>query len=338
MKIIEDRVGQFLVGHTDNYLFDELSIEFLEKNGFDKILKGIPVPVKKKDMVDLSLKKIAESMAFIIGCDINFKHRDSYVEFIIKNYSKDFAKYLMGEGVEGAAKNDYDFACILFRAAILIDPDNVDALYCYGRACKDMYETGGSEDFVGALKAEALEAFEKVTIKRPDFDMAHYFLAYAYMNLGMYLKAKLTFEDFTKITKEAELKKEALQWIEKLEEPVKIEAAYTLVVSGHFEEGIEALIPYSEDERYSNWWPLWQYLGVAYKSLGNLEMAEGSFLKVLQLSPSNLDTMEELVEVYNAMRNEEKVQKYKHKIEIVKENIEKDRNIMPVSEEKEKLS
>lgn len=50
---INDRIGEFLVGHLDSYIFDELSDDFLKKNGFFEILSGVPVPVRKDDMVNL---------------------------------------------------------------------------------------------------------------------------------------------------------------------------------------------------------------------------------------------------------------------------------------------
>ena len=43
---------------------------------------------------------------------------------------------------------------------------------------------------------------------------------------------------------------------------------------------------------------------------------------VLQLSPSNLETMEDLVKIYRRMGDEEMASKYEKKIEVVKGNIQ----------------
>lgn len=341
---INDRIGKFLVGHLDSFIFDELSDNFLKKNGFFEILSGVPVPVRKDDMVDLSIKKITINMAFVIGCDPNFKYRDNYIEFIKLNYGLDFGMYLLQEGVEAAEKNDFDFTCIMSRAAFLINPDNVDAIYCYGRACSDSYKNGGSEAFVGAFKAEAIEAFEKTTLKRPNFKDAFYYLGYAYMNLGLYIKAKLTFEEFVKIAEEdiIELReeeqlvpeeyemikgwiKEVEEWISKLEEPVKIEEGYNMVMSGRYREGIDILSQYTDREEYKTFWPMWYYIGVAYKELDMSDMAEAAFISVLRVSPSNLYAMEELVHIYKSQGRSDMVEKYENKIALVKENAEKDR-------------
>ncbi len=330
-KTYTDRIGEYLRPHTDEFFFDELSDAYLARTGMADVLTGVPVPIRKTELTGLTNVKIARSMATIIGCDLNFKYRDNYVAFINRSFGKDFARALVADGVDGAAKSDFDYACICFRAALLLDPENVDALYCYGRACKDSYEIGEGEEYVGRYKAESLEAFEKLTLAAPEFDMGFYFLGYAYLNLGLYLKAGLTWDEFLRITAEDEgaegdekqkMREEVLEWKEKLEEPIKIEAAYNKILSGKFQAGIDELLPYTTDERFNTWWPMWFYLGTAYESIGDAEEAEKAFLEVLRYSPSNIDAMKELVDIYTSLGNEERAAKYRTKIEIVNRNAE----------------
>lgn len=328
---LQDRIGEFLFPHTKDYIFDELSENYLKKNNFFDILSNVPVPIRKDDLTNLTNVKIAHNMAVIIGCDINFKFRDSYVEYIRRSFGTDFAKPLINEGIEAASKNDFDYACILFRAALLIDPKSSDALYCYARACKDSYEIGEGEDYVGRYKAEALESFERLTMDKPDFDMGFYFLGYAYLNMGLYIKAQLTWKDFLALIEgdESEEKKAMREEIEErladLEEPVLIETGYNCILSNRFADGINILSSYEESERFKNWWPLWYYLGIAYKNIDDVEKAKESFLKVLKLSPSNIEAMTELVEIYKITGEKELEEKYANKIKLVQRNIEEER-------------
>ncbi len=336
MDEIKDRIGMFLRPHLSDFIFDELSEAYLEKNGLTEILKGVPIPIRKTELNSITTLTIARGMAFVMGCDPAFEYVDNYKAYILKAFDKRFAQGLIADGVDGAQKNDFDYACIQFRAAMIIDPDNIDAMYCYGRACKDAYELGEEEDFIARFKAESLEAFEQVTLRKPEFAEAYYFLGYGYINLGLYVKAKLTWEEFVRLTADEEKKKEIEERLTALDQPVKIEAGYNLVLAGKYQEGIEALSPYKEGE-YSQWWPLWYYLGAAYQGLEMTEEAIVHFLEVLKLSPSNVETMKELVKAYEIIGDKEKVEKYNKKIAIVAENVEKDR-LEAIAGKNEKLS
>ncbi|NLD10976.1 MAG: tetratricopeptide repeat protein [Clostridiales bacterium] len=322
---LNDRIGEYLIPRVDEYVFDELSDNYLAKAGITDILKDVPIPIKKTEMTGLTTLTIAKNMACIIGCDINFKYRDNYIEYIKRTFSAEFAKPLISEGVDEATSDNYEGACVLFRAAMLIDPDAKNAYFCYGRACKDAYENGEGEEYIGRFKAESLEAFEQTTLKDPSFDMGFYFLGFAYVNLGLYIKAKLTWDDFMKLSKEADLRDEVGQFLDKLVEPCKIEEGYNDVLSGRFQQGVDILSPYESDDRFNTWWPLWYYLGCAYKGLEDADEAEKHFLKALQFSPSNVDSMKELVELYKALGNDDKAEKYSNKIDLVMSNAALDR-------------
>ncbi|MCQ2550996.1 MAG: hypothetical protein MJ146_02240 [Clostridia bacterium] len=326
----EDRIGEYLYPHIKTYVFDELSRDYLKKNDLLDILAGIPIPINTKNMTGLNSVEIAINMAFVMGVNPTFEHNPRYVKYIerkldplfMEHYSRPFVEYLVSEGISAAEKKDYDVACIFFRAALVVDPNQTDALYCYARACKDSYELGEDEDYVARFKAESIEAFEYLTLEKPDFADAYYYLGYGYLNLGLYIKAKLTFEEFLKKTDDEELKKEVSERLATLDDPIEIEQGYNMIATGKFEEGYEKLSQYKEGP-FSNWWPLWYYLGIAAKELG-LEEAEEDFLKVLTLSPSNIETMKELVNIYKKNGDSVKQEKYLKKIEICEGNMAED--------------
>lgn len=108
------------------------------------------------------------------------------------------------------------------------------------------------------------------------------------------------------LSQDKEMREEISELLEKLVEPSKIEEGYNAIISGRNEEGISILEPYEDDERFNSWWSLRYYLGVAYKELGSIPRAEELFIETLKLSPSNIDAMKELVDIYSAAGDQNK--------------------------------
>ncbi|MGI6211655.1 MAG: tetratricopeptide repeat protein [Anaerovoracaceae bacterium] len=326
-KQSKDRIREYLVPKLDEYLFDELSEDFLRRAGIYDIMHHVPVPIRASDFEggEISSVRIARNMVFVIGCDNEFPHVEAYRACILRMYKKDFAKPMINEGVEAAQNGDFEEACIDFRGALQIDPESKDAMFCYGRACKDAYENSEDEEYIARFKSQALNCFERLTLMAPDFDMGFYYLGFSYLNLGLYLKAKLTFESFMKLSEDEDLRKEVSGFLIKLQEPVKIESGCNEILRGDFRRGVDKLSVYRDDKRFNTWWPLWYYLGIGYEGLGDAEQSEACFLEVLKLSPSNEEAMKELIEIYQVTGQPQKVEKYKKKIETVRRNKELDR-------------
>ena len=349
--LANDRIKEYLIPYLDEFIFDELTEEYLTKIGMSDILGGVPVPFKKTELNDLSGINMARAMAMVIGCDPVFKHAEAYKVFIKRAFGGDFVTPLLAEGVGLANGEKFERACICFRGAICLEPANSDAVYSYARACRDCYTAGEGEEYVGRFKAESLEAFERLTLMVPDFEMGYYYLGYGYLNLGLYTKARLTFKTFMEVTDEGhfdkaaseilalrkdmskeelseewnKLRAEVGEWIDKLEEPVRIEEAYNHVLAGRYEEGIAGLEPYCDNEAYNTWWPLYYYLGVAYEQIGSDEKAMDSYRKVLEFSPSNIEAMECIIRIGERRGDSELAEKYREKIKIVNRNREEER-------------
>lgn len=375
-----DRIGELLTEHLKEMVFDELSDAYLKKAGVEDILKGVPVPIRKTEMTGITVLKIALNMGFVFGVDPGFKYKDNYIQYILRNFDKNFSNGLIAKGLDEAQEEKFEESCIYFRAAIQVDPDNANAYYCYGRGLKDRYERmsqddemadigtydrSAREDIIGRYKAESMEAFEVAVEKDPKLADGYYYLGYAYLNMGLYVKAKLVWDKYMELSGAEPLtgdantdkvRKEAREDIElrlaQLEEPVKIEEGYNLILTGKFEEGISALKPYT-DGKFAGWWPLWFYLGTAYRELAKASRAEYEaagegdassdevtraayeeaakhFTQVLRLDPSNKDAMNELIEIYKFLSDSRMVEKYTKKIAIISENAEADRELMRI--------
>lgn len=322
-------------------LFDELSDAYLDKAGVKDIIGGVPVPVNPGEDGELSTLSIALNMARVIGGDSSYPYVEQYLRYIRHICGDDAVKVIISEGAKAADRGAFELACMYFRAALAIDQKSLAALFLYGRACKEAYEREAaeaeegfsdtnaaelSESYIGSFKAESMEAFELLTMLHPDYDMGYYFLGYAYLNLGLYTKAQLTWETFMKLHEDQdELREEIEERLTALSEPVLIEQGCNKVMSGDYQGGLDILNKYTEGS-YSPWWPLWYYIGVAESALGNTEAAISSYKQALVYSPSNIEVMNELVALYQAVGDAEGAEKYSRKIEIVQNNIAEEAN------------
>lgn len=300
-------------------LFDELSDSYLEKAGVKDILTGVPVPVMPGEDGELTTLSICLNMAKAIGAETNYPYKEQYIDYINFVTDGDPIPVLLSFGAKEADAENYEVACMYFRAILAMEPKNRDALYLYGRACKGAYDREEmEEEYVGNFKAESLEVFELLTMLHKEFDMGYYFLGYAYANLGLYTKAKLTWDTFLQLHSQVdELRDEIEERLESLTEPLIIEQGCNKIMSGDFQGGKEILEPF-KDSPYKDWWPLYYNLGLAAEGLGNSEEAIAMHKKVLTYTPSNTEIMQELVDLYTALGDEANAEKYRKKIEIVK--------------------
>lgn len=320
----KDRIGKYLEKYGDEFVFDEFSPKYLEKERLSDIMKGVPVPLRTRDVVDfhgpkgLPLAHLAENMARVMGINPDFQYAPSYMRYIRKYFNDKIVDALVKEGRDEAEEGQLDHAAIHFRAALLFSPEDLHAMYSYARACRELYlaEEGGDPNYIGAFKAESMEYFERCTQVHPAFAQAWYFLGYAYLNMGLYLKAALVWKEFLKRSRNGKDKKEIRERLEQLEDPVKIETGCNHMLAGRFEQGLSTLEPYVET-RYESWWPLHYYLGVGYSRTGEAERAIRHFKRALSLSPSHGESMEELSALYEALGDSVLAEKYRKKRELV---------------------
>ena len=340
----KDRISRYLSPRVREMMFAELSADWLERTGSAEILSGVAVPVDTEAAEEtggIDVRNIVLDMARVMGGDPFFVYADKYAGFIRHAAGENAVPMLVSEGAASADAGDPEDACMLLRAALRLEPKSKEALYLYARACKDCYENeaeafangGGDEEKTGMFKAESMETFELLTMMHPDFAMGYYFLGYAYLNMGLYLKARLTWQDFLKYSSGSDkdsdamdddmlaaLRDEISQRIEELADPVEIERGCNMIMSGDFQGGKAVLDAY-RDGSYAGWWPLWYYLGTAESALGHSSDAAECFRRVLSLSPSNTEAMEELAAIYAMSGDEENASKYRKKIEIIRNGL-----------------
>lgn len=318
-----DRVGKYFKKYLSNFVFDEFSEAYLKREGQIDFMRGVPIPLRKEDIEafhggeGLKILHISENMAWIMGIDPQFEHTKTYMTYMEKYFNFKIVEGLVKEGRNAAEDKDLDNAAIHFRAALCMKPTDIHAMYSYARACRELYLGSDNEEYTGRFKAESLEYFELLVETHPKFPEAYYFLGYAYLNLGLYIKAQITWETFVGRSNNLKDKREIKNRLKQLAQPVEIETGYNAVLAGRWEEGINLLEPYLKSE-FKSWWPLSYYLGVAYLSVGRNSEAVASLKRVLSINPSHVETMDELADIYAKSNDKENEKKYRNKAELIR--------------------
>ncbi|MBQ8151844.1 MAG: hypothetical protein IJ070_03660, partial [Firmicutes bacterium] len=322
IRLREDRIGKYFRKYLNKFVFVEFSDEFLAKARSADIMKGVPVPLRRKEVKEFAggsgvdIMALAENMAWVMGCDPHFKYTQQYCDFLVRGYGKKMVEGILKKGRDMAELGEMDQACIMFRACLCMQYDYLHAMYSYTRALRVMYTNSRNEEYVGRFKAECLDWLELLTETHPRFAMGYYYLGYAYLNMGLYAKAQAAWSDFLKFSRNGKDKKEIRNRIKQIADPVAIEEGCNDVMAGRYAEGLGKLEPYI-NSKFNDWWPLHYYLGVGYEMVGDPKRALSSFKNVLSLNGSHLETMKELVSLYEAQGDKENVKKYTKKIELI---------------------
>ena len=324
IRLREDRIGRYFKKYLNKFVFVEFSEDSMEQSKAGDVMRGVPVPLRRKEVKEfaggdgVSMLVIAENMAWVMGCDPHFKYTDDYVKILDKLYHHKLYEALMKEGRDAAERGEMDNACIHFRASLCMQYDYLHSMYSYARACRVMYENSRNEEYIGRFKAEALDWFELLTETHPRFAMGYYYLGYSYLNIGLYNKAVLAWNDFLKFTHNSKDRKEIRHRIEQLQDPCRIENGCLKITSGRYAEGVEILEPYLQTQ-FKDWWPLHYYLGMGYNETGRVPDAVAEFKKVLMINGSHLETMRELLAIYESQEDKQNIRKYSEKIRLIEE-------------------
>ena len=314
----KDRLKPYMEKQLADMLFVEMPVDALTDEADLSFMKGVPIPIRKEDLAalsgsGLSAVKIADNIAVVIGSDTQFKYADQYIKFLNRLFGRDLIKVLSGKAGEAYKVGNYRLGTAYLRAGMCFRDDDRDAMFAYAGGCRYWYlALEGSEDdteLIKILKSEAAEYFEHITDAFPEYAPGWYYLGYVYLNEGQYLKSQLAWKKYLACVDRDDPEQNA---------PVEeIEQRVADLKAGKLEEGLAVLEPYVGTE-YSKWWPLHFYLASAYRELGHQKEAAEGYLNVLRLSPSNVDAMDALAAVYEALGESEKAEKYRKKAELIR--------------------
>lgn len=322
------RIEKYLKVYVEELMFIEIGDRITESKKDISFLKDVPIPVsvetiahkiKEEGFEKVPFDAMVKGMIYTIGVDTGFKYNESYKKFLYLAHP-DILNYILYHGVKLAEEEKYVDAIIHFRAALVLEKNNLNAMVNYGKCCSDIHDLSKDLEEKNAFKQEAFNIFESILDSHPDYPGAYYYLGYLSVNQKAYQKAKIYWEKFIKLTEDEDKKEEIMVKLAQIADYVTYEIGYTHIFNSQFTEGLELLLKL--EERHKEWWNLLFFIGLAYRNLESIEEAIEYFKRVLTLRPSQTDTMNELGLCYTSILDFKAAEKYFKKAITLKEDHE----------------
>lgn len=268
------------------------SIRFKDKTFITD--KELPVPVrvqkllediKKQDEHDgITLNNIIDGIIYIIGSDADFGFLTEY-EKMLEELEFDIKPYIV-HCINKFEEDEYEDGVVYGKAMVNLE-ENEKSCFVYASALEKM-GLKHSQYFL----EEANKYFEKCLDYDDKFALAYYKLGFYYKGSQQYVKAELIWEKHQLTDDDAlridEIRNELIQ----LRPYVDFEKGYNLVLKEKPEEGLDLLLPLVKE--FGSWWNLLFFIGLAYRTLGQYDIAETYFENVLKLEEEQKDALNEL--------------------------------------------
>ncbi|MDR2456880.1 MAG: hypothetical protein LBD41_00115, partial [Clostridiales Family XIII bacterium] len=285
----KDLVSEYISSNVNKFVYKGLSEAFVKNTKLPDDLVNLRVPLRLED-VDLFEKNqlspniIGENIAMFLGMDSKLRSKDLYIIFIRTFFGNKAERMLFKKAKYYARYGYFSDALITYKSGFIIQPDSLDCLYGYAKVCRQLFLSGEnlSKDeaiFDWSKKIdkkvfgkEAINYFSLINNIYPKFADAYYFLGYMFLDTGQYEAADKAWENYIRTSKTRKDRREIRNRRNQIQPILNIEIGINLVKKERFIDAISILQPFAES-KFNDWWPLYYYLGIAYKMINDSEKA-----------------------------------------------------------------
>ncbi|MEA1976145.1 MAG: tetratricopeptide repeat protein [Bacillota bacterium] len=296
-----ERISKYLSEKTKDVVFTELKEgKEIVINNY-KIDNSFSIPMMTKDIIkkvkgeedfDINIDSIVNGMIKVIGIDLDFKHTNEYITFLL-NFDSEIGKKILKNGLYYASKELYIEALIHMRAAYKFLNDDINVIYNYAKLCDQLAEKEKDNvDKSNNFLLEAKEVFNYIVEKYPEFPDSYYFLGFYYAMDNKYNKAREYFKIALNNGIDDDKKGKIVELIKDFEDKSQFEIGSELVMNERFQEGLEKLLPL--EEFHNDWWNLLFFIGLAYRHLSEYNKAIDYFTRTLKYNSGHSETLNEL--------------------------------------------
>lgn len=300
MKIVDD----YFLKKVDRVSFVQLKKGTKIEIGNYTIKEDIPLPIVTTTLIEeikeghieeeLKVSYIIDGAIYILGIDIDFKHKNEYKK-ILYNYNPDIEGYILFKGFQFVKEDNLDSGAIFFRALAGLNPENIEGLFNYALSLENIGKNFidlGHKDKGEAFLIESTSQLEGILDIDINYPLAYYKLGYHYKYYEQFQKAKLIWEKYLTLDKEEERVQEIREQVEIIEDDAKFEEGINYITKEHYQEALDNLIPLSY--KHKKWWNIFYLVGLAYKGIGEYEEAIDYFYEALNLEGIDVNIYNEL--------------------------------------------
>lgn len=272
-------------------------VNFKDKKYITK--KELPVPIrieklledinKQNEMDGITLNNIIDGIIYISGTDRNFEYIQDYKE-MFKELNFEISPYII-YCINNDIKTEDG---VVYGRALVNSEENEKTCFIYASCLEKMgmeYHEKGNDSSRYFLE-EAHFYYEKCLDHNDKFSLAYYKLGYYYKRKQQYVKAELIWQKHQELDDDdlriEEIRNELIQ----LKPYVDYEKGYNLVLKERPDEALDILLPLVKD--FGGWWNLLFFIGLAYRSKGEYDIAETYFENVLKIDSTQKETLNEL--------------------------------------------
>lgn len=304
MKKSEKFFNKFYDKQKDEISFITLKASAKIKLGSNEYTtdKELPVPIRVDSLVSdiqnqdeydgIAISNIIDGIIYVLGTEKEFDFKKEYLN-LLSDLKIDIVPYVIHciNQFDDKKVND----AVVYGKSLVNVCENEKTAFVYASALerKSIESLNNSLfDTAKYFMDESIIYFEKALDYDDKFALAYYKLGFYYKNNQQYIKAKLYWEKQQEFDDDYLRKDEIRNEIEQLNVYVKYETGYNYVLNSEPQKGLDILLPLVEI--YSGWWNLLFFVGLAYRSLGEYEIAEKYFENVLKIEEGQSHALNEL--------------------------------------------
>ncbi len=293
-----------------NNLFENDGLYFISMEGKRNyyinnflVREDVPLPIsieegKNIDFNDITPENIISGIIRVLIKEPDNEHLDYYRNFLF-TIQPDIESRLANIAYEAERSENFQEAISFFKVIYSLKPNSIDSILnlavCHDEFSQYLYKRGRDKE-ASKMEEIAYEYYKIVDSFEDKPENALYYLGRFYTIRENYDKAIEYFEEFLKITKDEERKKDIIELLKEIKNSGITDEDYNfareLVESNKDEEALEFIDNYLK--KYPKSWHGYYLKGIIYRKIEQYSKALTNFNLALKYNPDSSEVFNEI--------------------------------------------